>query len=313
MSDGKKPFWFRFVAGSGSAPADAPLPYAVYTTAYDLEIDATDLDSALGPLSGPEKEGFDAAFNAFENGLAGWRMAFDIECVEAGHWLAAAITREQRRDTVVSFLIDHSGSMKGQRLLMTAAAISGLAESLLALGAKVEILGFTTTSWKGGRARDDWKLWPKRNPGRLCELMHIIYRHANTAHPRAPLSLREMLRPDLPKENVDGEAVEWAAARLRSRLETRKVLLVMSDGAPVDDSTILANGEDYLPAHLKRTVASIEAEGDIAIGVVDICSGYAKRSFSHVAEVDDLLSLGTVALGMIKRLLAPQLEKASDG
>ena len=312
MSDGKKPFWFRFVASGERHAAKYP-SYAVYTKRYDVQVDAADLDSVLGPLTGQAREGFDAAFNAFEFGLAGWRTAFDIECMETGRWLSQALTRERRRDTVVSFLVDHSGSMKGQRLLMTAAVISGLTESLIGLGIKVEILGFTTASWRGGRAREDWKLWRKRNPGRLCEILHFVYRDAASTEPRAPRSLRQMLRPDLPKENVDGEAVEWAAKRLMGRAEVRKILLVLSDGAPVDDSTILANDDQYLPAHLKHVVASIEADGAIAIGAVDICSGYAKQSFSSVAEVDDLLSLGTVTLGMIKRLVAPQPEKASLG
>lgn len=305
MTDGKKPFWLRFVA-SGDAGTDTHSAYAVYTRKYDVEIDAAKLDDVLGPLTGPQREAFDAAYNAFEHGLAGWRTAFDIECIEAAHRLALALKSEQRRDTVISFLIDHSGSMKGQRLLVAAAMISGLAESLVSLGIKVEILGFTTVSWKGGRARTDWKLWRTRSPGRLCELLHIVYREAASIDPRAPRSLRQMLRPDLPKENIDGEAVEWAALRLAGHSETRKVLLVLSDGAPVDDSTIMANDQRYLPAHLKRVIAGIEAEGAIAIGAVDICSGFAKRSFATVAEVDDLLSLGTVTLGMIERLVVSQ-------
>jgi cobaltochelatase CobT len=305
MTVDKKPFWQHFFSG-GESGTDTSSDYKVYTTKYDIQTDADDLDHVLGPLVGKEKDAFDAAYGAFEQGLAGWRTTFDIACLESAHGLAHALTLEQRHDMVVSLLIDHSGSMKGQRLLMVAAMIASLVQSLIGLRIKVEVLGFTTVSWKGGHARKDWLRWRNPRPGRLCELLHIVYREASSVNPGMPWSLRNMLRPDLPKENIDGEAIEWAARRLRGRPETRKVLLVLTDGAAVDDSTILANGVEYLYDHLKRVVAGIEAEGTIAIGAIDICSNYAKKTYSCVAEVDDLMSLGTVTLAMVARLVAPQ-------
>ncbi|HJW40865.1 MAG TPA: hypothetical protein VJ476_06520 [Rhizomicrobium sp.] len=296
------PSWLRLVSDTGNPS----LPnYKAYTTAYDREVPASELDSVLGRLSAPAKEGFEAAVAAIEHGLAGWRTAFDISCMEAAARIAERLSRERRADTVVSFLIDHSGSMKGQRLLMAYATISALVDCLCGLGFKVDVLGFTTVSWRGGRARRDWQLWRRRKPGRLCELLHIVYRDASDEKPGMSWSARQMLRPDLPKENVDGEAIEWAVRRLRDRSEKNKVLVVLSDGAPVDDSTIMANDLEYLPGHLKSVVAQIEADGEVSIGAVDICSGHGKRYYATATEIDSLLDLGAATLKLVERLVAP--------
>jgi cobaltochelatase CobT len=307
----KPSFWTRFIADALKGASRPDGGYAVYTKDYDLEVEATELDHVLGPLTGEEKSAFEAACHEFDQGMSGWRVRFDITCMEAAERIAARMPRERRRETVVTLLIDHSGSMKGQRLLAAAATASAIVDCLCGLDIKVEVLGFTTVSWRGGRAREDWKRRKLDKPGRLCELLHIIYRSADDPHPGIGRGVRQMLRPDLPKENIDGEAIEWALGRLRDRVEPNKVLIVLSDGAPVDDATLHANGPDYLFDHLKAVVSRIEAEGDIAIGAVDICSGHARRVYADVAEAETPLGVGTATLAMIERFVTPRPDPPS--
>ena len=280
------------------------MSYAVYTRRHDRVVNAGQLDSVLGPLSSDARVAFEAACAAYQSGLMGWRASLDIAAIAVGARIGAPLTREQRHDITVTFLVDNSGSMRGQRMLLAAATMTSLTDMLVSLGISVEVLGFTTVSWKGGKARNTWGWWRRPKPGRLCEVLHIIYRDASEQSLGIPWSIRNMLRPDLPKENVDGEAVEWAAERLLKRREGRKVLLVLSDGAPVDDSTILANSLDFLPNHLKAVIREIEQTGLFAIGAVDICSGHVKDFYGTFEEVDVASDLGTKTLTLLERLIA---------
>jgi cobaltochelatase CobT len=146
--------------------------------------------------------------------------------------------------------MDHSGSLRGQRAIIATALAQVVADFWSRLGIRYEILGFTTRSWKGGQSRQAWQAaGSPPDPGRLCDLLYIIYRSADSTNPGAPWTMHNLLRRDLLKENIDGEAIMWAARRLRDCRETRKLLVVVSDGVPADDSTLLANDPEFLVRH----------------------------------------------------------------
>ena len=186
------------------------------------------------------------------------------------------------RDTVVSLLIDNSGSMRGRPITVAAMSADILARTLERCGVKVEILGFTTRAWKGGQAREKWLAEGKTpNPGRLNDLRHIVYKSADAPWRRARKSLGLMLREGLLKENIDGEALMWAHQRLIARPEQRRILMVISDGAPVDDSTLSVNPGNYLERHLRDAIEWIEARSPVeltAIGIGHDVTRYYKRA-----------------------------------
>lgn len=194
-------------------------------------------------------------------------------------------------DTVVTVLIDNSGSMRGQPIIMAAACAEILGKTLERCGVKTEILGFTTASWRGGRAREMWAADNRpENAGRLSELKHIIYKSADVPWRRARRNLGFMLKGELLKENIDGEALLWAHDRLLARPEQRRILMVISDGAPVDDATLAANDERYLDRHLRLAIDRIERRSPIqlmAIGIGHDVTNYYQLAFT-VSELDDL-------------------------
>ncbi len=195
------------------------------------------------------------------------------------------------KDTVVSLLIDNSGSMRGRPITIAAISTDILAKTLERCGIKVEVLGFTTKTWKGGKARDTWiKENKPKLPGRLNELLHIVYKNADVPVRRTKKNFGIMLKEGLLKENIDGEALDWAYKRLNARSEKRKILMVISDGAPVDDSTLSSNKSNYLDNHLKYIIKSIEKRGTVellAIGIGhDVTRYYAKAV--TILDVDDL-------------------------
>ena len=195
------------------------------------------------------------------------------------------------KDTVVSLLIDNSGSMRGRPITIAAISTDILTRTLERCGIKVEVLGFTTKTWKGGKARDTWiKENKPKLPGRLNELLHIIYKNAEAPVRRTKKNFGIMLKEGLLKENIDGEALDWAYKRLNARSEKRKILMVISDGAPVDDSTLSSNKSNYLDNHLKYIIKSIEKRGSVellAIGIGhDVTRYYAKAV--TILDVDDL-------------------------
>jgi cobaltochelatase CobT len=243
--------------------------YRAYTTQFDLEVNATDLAKSLG--LGDETAFRDYAFE-FDRALARWQGAANIVAVESAPQVKSTVGAACLKDTVASLLIDHSGSMKGQRAMIVTAMAEIIADYWSRLGISYEILGFTTRSWKGGLSRKKWlRAGRPANPGRLCDLLHIIYRSADDPNPGAPWSIRNLLRPELLRENIDGEALLWAARRLRQRTERRKLLVVVSDGAPADDSTLSANDDAaILERHVQEVSASIAAAGDIRLAGIGI-------------------------------------------
>ncbi len=190
------------------------------------------------------------------------------------------------RDTVVTLLIDNSGSMRGRPITVAATCADILARTLERCGVKVELLGFTTRAWKGGLSRESWLQSGKpANPGRLNDLRHIIYKAADAPWRRARKNLGLMMREGLLKENIDGEALDWAHKRLLARPEQRKILMVISDGAPVDDSTLSVNSGNYLERHLRHIIAEIETRSPvelIAIGIGHDVTRYYRRAVTIV-------------------------------
>jgi cobaltochelatase CobT len=203
--------------------------------------------------------------------------------VSPAHSLSYKIERETEfRDTVVTLLIDNSGSMRGRPIAIAAICADILARTLERCGVKVEILGFTTRGWKGGQSREAWlSAGRPASPGRLNDLRHIVYKRADEPYRRARRNLALMMREGLLKENIDGEALLWAHNRLIARPEERRILMVISDGAPVDDSTASANGGTYLERHLRQVIEWIEQRSTvelIAIGIGHDVTRYYERA-----------------------------------
>ena len=284
-----------------------PNAYNIFTNKYDEIINATDLcdnDELLRLRKTLDKqlENLQGAVARLANKLQRKLQArqnrtweFDLE---EGMLDAAKLARvvsnplfplsykvekdTKFKDTIVSILIDNSGSMRGRPITIAAISADILARTLERCGVKVEILGFTTKAWKGGQSREQWINEGKAtNPGRLNDLRHIIYKSADAPWRRAKNSLGLMLREGILKENIDGEALIWAHERIYHRYEERKILMVISDGAPVDDTTLSANSGNYLEKHLKLIINFIENQSPvelIAIGIGHDVTRYYKKA-----------------------------------
>ncbi len=212
--------------------------------------------------------------------------------VSPGHALSYKMERDTEfKDTVVTLLIDNSGSMRGRPISIAAISADIMARTLERCGVKTEILGFTTRAWKGGRSREAWLADGRPNgPGRLNDLRHIIYKKADEPWRRARRNLGLMMREGLLKENIDGEALLWAHTRLLARSEDRRILMVISDGAPVDDSTLSVNSAGYLESHLRKVIDWIEKQSPVqlaAIGIGHDVTRYYKRSVT-IMDVEQL-------------------------
>ena len=291
-------------------PDDAAI-YRAYTRSYDEEVDADDLcdtdelarlrqqlDQQLQHLHGVISK----LANRLQRRLMAqqtraWEFDLDEGMLDAGRLsrvvvnplLALSYKREldmEFRDTVVSLLIDNSGSMRGRPITVAAMCGDILARTLERCAVKVEVLGFTTRAWKGGLSREKWVQDGKpRNPGRLNDLRHIVYKAADAPWRRARKNLGLMLREGLLKENIDGEALLWAYRRLLVRPEHRRILMVISDGAPVDDSTLSVNPGNYLEKHLREVIRDIENRDQvelIAIGIGHDVTRYYRRAVTIV-------------------------------
>ena len=206
------------------------------------------------------------------------------------------------KDTVVTLLIDNSGSMRGRPITIAAICADILSRTLERCSVKVEILGFTTKNWKGGKSREQWnKMGKITKPGRLNDLRHIIYKGADTHWRQSKKNLGLMLKEGLLKENIDGEAITWAFNRLKKRKEERKIMMVISDGAPVDDSTLSVNSGDFLEKHLKKIVKFIENKSDIEILAIGIGHDVS-RYYQKAIKITDVQELGDVMIGQLSGL-----------
>ena len=292
-------------------PADTEAGYRAYTRQFDEEVDAEDLCDAeelsrLRQQLDQQLQHLQGVISKLANRLQRKLMAqqtraweFDLEegILDAGRlsrivinpMLALSYKREldtDFRDTVVTLLIDNSGSMRGRPITVAAMCGDILARTLERCAVKVEVLGFTTRAWKGGQSREKWVQDGKaRNPGRLNDLRHIVYKSADAPWRRSRKNLGLMLREGLLKENIDGEALLWAYRRLLNRPEHRRILMVISDGAPVDDSTLSVNPGNYLEKHLREVIRDIETRNIvelIAIGIGHDVTRYYRRAVTIV-------------------------------
>jgi cobaltochelatase CobT len=281
--------------------------YRVFGRQHDEEIAAEDLSTAdelerLRSFLDKELRHLQGAVGRLANKLQRKLMAqqsrawdFDLEeglldtarltrvVIDPLHALSFKQERDATfRDTVVTLLLDNSGSMRGRPIMVAACCADILARTLERCGVKVEILGFTTKAWKGGQAREAWLAAGKPvNPGRLNDLRHIVYKPADAPWRRAKRSLALMMREGLLKENIDGEALAWAHRRLQARPERRRILMMISDGAPVDDSTLSVNAGNYLEMHLRQVIEEIETRSPvelIAIGIGHDVTRYYRRA-----------------------------------
>ncbi len=212
--------------------------------------------------------------------------------ISPGHALSYKIERDiEFKDTVVTLLIDNSGSMRGRPISIAAISADILARTLERCAVKTEVLGFTTRAWKGGQSREAWLVGGKpANPGRLNDLRHIVYKRADEPWRRARKNLGLMMREGLLKENIDGEALLWAHSRLLARGEDRRILMVISDGAPVDDSTLSVNSAGYLEQHLRKVIDWIEKQSPVqlvAIGIGHDVTRYYRRAVT-IMDVEQL-------------------------
>ncbi|HEY5048086.1 MAG TPA: cobaltochelatase subunit CobT [Rhizomicrobium sp.] len=215
------------------------------------------------------------------------------------------------RDTIVTLLLDNSGSMRGRPIMVAAMCADILARTLERCAVKVEILGFTTRAWKGGQSRERWIAQGKPpHPGRLNDLRHIVYKSADEPWRRARRNLGLMMREGLLKENIDGEALMWAHSRLAVRSEQRRIMMVISDGAPVDDSTLSVNAGNYLERHLRRVIDEIEGKSSVelvAIGIGHDVTRYYRRAVTII----DAEQLGGAMTTQLTSLFAEENKRAS--
>jgi len=307
--------------------SDADPNYKVFTQKFDEVIPAEELsdedelerlraylDKQLEPLKGAVSRlanKLQRRLQAQQN--RSWEFDRDEGLLDAGR-LARVVANPTTplsfkvekdttfRDTVVTLLIDNSGSMRGRPISIAAITADVLARTLERCQVKVEILGFTTRAWKGGESREHWLSTGRpQNPGRLNDLRHIVYKRADSPWRRARQNLGLMMREGLLKENIDGEALEWSYRRLLTRSEQRRILVVISDGAPVDDSTLSVNPSNYLERHLREVIAMIERRGIVellAIGIGHDVTRYYSRAVT-ITDAEQLAGAVTEQLAAL--------------
>ena len=231
--------------------------------------------------------------------------------IDPFHSLSYKMEKETEfKDTVVTLLIDNSGSMRGRPISVAAICADILSRTLERCSVKVEILGFTTKNWKGGQSREKWNLNNKpTNPGRLNDLRHIIYKSADSPWRQSKKNIGLMLKEGILKENIDGEAIKWALNRIKKRKEERKIIMVISDGAPVDDSTLSTNPGDYLEKNLKQTVKFIEEKSNIEILAIGIGHDVS-RYYSKAIKIADVQELGDVMIDQLSNLFNKKTSKS---
>ena len=306
---------------------DLNLEYKIYTTQFDEIIKAENLDNAdeinkLRKTLDQQLINFQDIVTKLANKLQRQLLAkqnrtweFDLEDglldssklprIIMDPYNSLSFKKEKDldfKDTVVTLLIDNSGSMRGRPITIAAICADILSRTLERCSVKVEILGFTTKNWKGGQSREFWnKKGKPKTPGRLNDLRHIIYKGADTHWRQAKNNLGLMLKEGLLKENIDGEAINWAFSRLRKRKEERKILMVISDGAPVDDSSLSVNSGDFLEKHLKKLVKFIEEKTQIEILAIGIGHDVS-RYYNRAIKITDVNELGDVMISQLSSL-----------
>ena len=306
---------------------DLNIEYKIYTTKFDEIIKAENLENAdeankLRKTLDQQLIGFQDIITKLANKLQRQLLAkqnraweFDLEeglldssklpRIIMDPYNSLSFKKEKDldfKDTIVTLLIDNSGSMRGRPITIAAICADILSRTLERCSVKVEILGFTTKNWKGGQSREFWNKKEKpKMPGRLNDLRHIIYKGADIHWRQAKNNLGLMLKEGLLKENIDGEAINWAFSRLKKRKEERKILMVISDGAPVDDSTLSVNSGDFLEKHLKKIVKFIEEKTEIEILAIGIGHDVS-RYYNRAIKITDVNELGDVMISQLSSL-----------
>ncbi|MDC3016861.1 cobalamin biosynthesis protein CobT [Candidatus Pelagibacter sp.] len=306
---------------------DLNLEYKIYTTQFDETIKAENLENTdeinkLRKTLDQQLIGFQDVVTKLANKLQRQLLAkqnraweFDLEeglldssklpRIIMDPYNSLSFKKEKEldfKDTIVTLLIDNSGSMRGRPITIAALCADILSRTLERCSVKVEILGFTTKNWKGGQSREFWNKKNKpKAPGRLNDLRHIIYKSADTHWRQAKKNIGLMLKEGLLKENIDGEAIYWAFSRLKKRKEERKILMVISDGAPVDDSTLSVNSGDFLEKHLKKTVKFIEQKTEIEVLAIGIGHDVS-RYYNRAIKITDVNELGDVMISQLSSL-----------
>ena len=312
--------------------------YKVFTRAYDEEVGADDLSTPeeldrLRAFLDKELKSLSAVVARLANKLQrrllaqqnrGWDFDLDEGVLDAARLTriitdptgALSFKRERDadfRDTVVTLLLDNSGSMRGRPIMVAACCADILARTLERCGVKVEILGFTTKAWKGGQSREEWLAAGKPSaPGRLNDLRHIIYKTADAPWRRSKDALALMMREGLLKENIDGEALAWAHARLVGRPEQRRILMMISDGAPVDDSTLSVNSGHYLEQHLRQVIHEIETRSPVELLAIGIGHDVT-RYYRHAVTITDASELAGAMTEKLVELFEEKSEEAPRG
>jgi cobaltochelatase CobT len=285
-------------------PGWGKVGYRPFTTAFDEIVDVKHLAALLPALSITEEANFGEAVDRFDKAFSGERVEIAATGAAFVRDIQDDLPATERAELVVSLLIDHSGSMRGLRMMSALLAVEGAVDALAAVGISNEILGFTTASWKGGQSRRAWH-WAgrPRNPGRLCDLRHLIYGAADrTTHD--PWHLRMALRADLLHENIDGEALLWAASRLAPTIWKRRIICVVSDGAPVDDSTLLANDDQSILArHLDEAEAQLVNQGFIIATLM--LGGEHYRQPAIMERAEEPQAAGAALIRLLRRVLLP--------
>ena len=307
--------------------SDFNLDYKVYTTKFDEIIRAENLENAeeankLRKSLDQQLIGFQDVVTKLANKLQRQLLAkqnraweFDLEeglldssklpRIIMDPYNSLSFKKEKDldfKDTIVTLLIDNSGSMRGRPITIAAICADILSRTLERCSVKVEILGFTTKNWKGGQCREFWNKQEKpKKPGRLNDLRHIIYKGADTHWRQVKNNLGLMLKEGLLKENIDGEAINWAFSRLKKRKEERKILMVISDGAPVDDSTLSVNSGDFLEKHLKKVVKFIEEKTEVEVLAIGIGHDVS-RYYNRAIKISDVNELGDVMISQLSSL-----------
>jgi cobaltochelatase CobT len=306
---------------------DINLDYKIFTTQYDETTKAENLENAdevtkLRKTLDQQLVGFQDIITKLANKLQRQLLAkqnraweFDLEeglldssklpRIIMDPYNSLSFKKEKDldfKDTIVTLLIDNSGSMRGRPITIAAICADILSRTLERCSVKVEILGFTTKNWKGGQSRELWNKNSKpKTPGRLNDLRHIIYKGADTHWRQAKNNLGLMLKEGLLKENIDGEAITWAYNRIKKRKEERKILMVISDGAPVDDSTLSVNSGDFLEKHLKKMVKFIENKTEIEVLAIGIGHDVS-RYYDKAIKITDVNELGDVMVSQLSTL-----------
>ena len=301
--------------------------YSIFTTEFDEVIEAKDLTTAdeairlrtqLDNLIKPHQTTIGKLANRLQRLLlakqnTSWNFNLDEGLLdtarlhrviaEPGHPLSYKQETENNfKDTVVTLLIDNSGSMRGRSISLAAICTDIIGSTLERCQIKTEVLGFTTKNWKGGDSKQKWiNSGSSINPGRLNDIRHIIYKSADNSWRRARKYFGAMLREGLLKENIDGEALSWSHERLFKRNEDRKIIIVISDGAPVDDSTLSTNGEEYLDNHLKRIISYIENDSPIELHAIGIGHDVTKY-YKNAITINRAEELGEVLLEELTKL-----------